>query len=97
LRNNYKRSHHYITEKYSENEKITIKLAEDVSFLNKGAIALKLRGLPDNSMVIIDGSGSHNIDLDVLEIINDFKETSKLKNITLELKNIPAFIGNTGH
>lgn len=97
LRNNYKRSHHYITEKDSESEKITIKLAEDVSFLNKGAIALTLRGLPDNSMVIIDGSGSHNIDLDVLEIINDFKETSKLKNITLELKNIPAFIGNTGH
>jgi len=97
LRNNYKLSHYYSNDKNSEGEKITIKLAEDVSFLNKGGISLTLRDLPENSNVIIDGTDSHNIDMDVIEIINDFKETSKLKNITLELKNIPVFIGNSAH
>lgn len=97
LRNNYKLSHHYSKEKKSEGEKITIKLAEDVSFLNKGSIALTLRELPENAHVIIDGTNSQSIDMDVLEIIHDFQETSKLKNIKLELINIPTFIGNSGH
>lgn len=97
LRNNYKLSHHYKKETNDEGEKITITLAEDVSFLNKGGIALTLRELPDNSTVIIDGRNAENIDMDVLEIIHDFKETASLKNIKLELIEIPAFIGTAGH
>ena len=31
------------------------------------------------------------------EIIHDFKETASLKNIKLELIEIPAFIGTAGH
>ncbi len=97
LRNNYKLSHYYKKETNDEGEKITITLAEDVSFLNKGGIALTLRELPDNSTVIIDGRNAENIDMDVLEIIHDFKETASLKNIKLELIEIPAFIGTAGH
>lgn len=97
LRNNYKLAYSYHQEDHHEGEKIIIKLAEDVSFLNKGSIALSLRELPDNSNVIIDGSKSHYIDIDVLEIIHDFKNTAELKNIKLELKSIPAFNGISGH
>jgi hypothetical protein len=47
--------------------------------------------------VHIDGSGTHYIDLDVLEIVHNFKETAALKNIQLELTKIPAFTGTSAH
>jgi hypothetical protein len=72
-------------------------LSEDVTFLNKGSIALTLDHLPKNSSVTIDGSQSHNIDLDVLEIIHNFKDTAQLKNINVELKHIPQFKGVAAH
>ena len=97
LRNNYKRSYFFHKELHNADEKIIIELAEDVTFLNKGSIALTLSHLPDNSSVIIDGSKSHTIDIDVLEIIHNFKNTVELKNIKLELKNIPEFNGMLGH
>lgn len=97
LRNNYKRAYSYYNETHPEGEKIRIELAEDVTFLNKGSIGLTLDQLPENSTVIIDGTKSRNIDLDVLEIVHNFKSASALKNIKIELKNIPAFKGIAGH
>jgi MFS superfamily sulfate permease-like transporter len=97
LRNNYKRGYFFHREEHHEGEKITIQLAEDVTFINKGSIALTLSHLPDNSRVVIDGSKSHFIDLDVIEMIHDFKSTAKLKKIQLELKSIPEFNGRAGH
>jgi MFS superfamily sulfate permease-like transporter len=93
LRNNFKRAYNYHTEEHHEGDKITIQLAEDVTFLNKGSIVSTLGELPENASVIIDGSKSHYIDVDVLEIIHDFKDTAELKKIKLELKDIPAFNG----
>ncbi len=98
LRNNYKLAYTSTKEEHNEEEKITIRLAEDVSFLNKGSIALSLRELPENAIVLIDGSNSQKIDIDVLEIIYDFmNNTAALKNIKIELKNIPEFKGIVGH
>jgi len=97
LRNSYKRAYFFQKEEHHEGEKITIQLAEEVTFLNKGSIALTLDHLPENASVIIDGSKSHNIDADVLEIIHDFKSTAVLKKIKLELKDIPEFNGVSGH
>ena len=65
--------------------------------MNKGSIVSTLQELPGNSTVVIDGSKSHYIDLDVVEIIHDFKSSARLKKINLELKNIPEFNGVSGH
>lgn len=98
LRNNYKLAYFSHTEEKDGTDRITIRLAEDVSFLNKGSIALTLDQLPEGSHVVIDGSNSHNIDMDVLEIIHDFKNnTAALKKINIELKNIPEFNGVSAH
>jgi len=97
LRNNYKVAYFFHKEEKDGTDTTIIRLAEEVSFLNKGSIALTLDQLQDDSHVIIDGSKSQNIDLDVLELIHDFKNTAELKNIKLELKNIPAFNGMSGH
>ena len=97
LRINYKRAYSFHKEVKDEQDKITIQLAEDVTFLNKGSIVSTLDTLPQHSTVVIDGTKSHFIDIDVLEIIHDFKSTAELKKIKLELKNIPTFNGMPGH
>ncbi len=96
LRANFKRAYSFKKEKKDE-DKIIIQLAEEVSFLNKGSIADTLENLPDNVNVLIDGSKSYSIDMDVIEIIHDFKTTAEQKNIKLELKNIPEFEGAAAH
>ncbi len=85
LRRNFRNSYHYNSEAHHEGEVITLKLSEEVTFLNKGSILNTLNRLPENSKVIIDGSKSVGIDYDVLEVIHDFKKhTAKLKNIKVE-------------
>jgi MFS superfamily sulfate permease-like transporter len=97
LRANHRRDYHIHQSKKEDGGKIEIKLAENVTFINKGSIIRKLSELPDGSHVHIDGSGTHYIDLDVLEIIHNFKEIAALKNIQLELTQIPVFTGTTAH
>lgn len=97
LRNNYKRPYFFIKSEHQEGDIITIELAEDVTFINKGSVTLTLYHIPENSRVIIDGRKSKSIDLDVLEIIHTFNETAHLKNIEVQLINIPAFKGVKGH
>lgn len=85
LRNNYKKPYFFDPEKHEVGEPIRITLAEDVTFLNKADILQTLNHLPAKSTVIIDASQTINIDEDVREIILDFKETAKLKNIDLTI------------
>ncbi len=69
--------------------KIIISLSAQMTFLNKARLRDVLQEIPEESYVIIDGSNCKYIDFDVLEVINDFKQTAIYKNITLELINIP--------
>jgi carbonic anhydrase len=79
-------SFHRIEEEGSN--RITIELAEEVSFLNKASIRETLDRLPENSEVIIDGSNCKYIDYDVLEIINEFKAKAKDKNIRFSMRKV---------
>ncbi len=77
---------------HSKGELVEIKLAQEVSFLNKAGIKMALEKLPNGSKVIIDAGETEYIDFDVLDLIRDFHETrAKDKNITMSLvgfKNI---------
>jgi MFS superfamily sulfate permease-like transporter len=98
LKNNYKTPYFYHKKEHKSDELITLKLSEDVSFLNKGSILLTLSHLPENSKIVIDGTNSLNIDYDVLEIIHDFETNAKAKNIEVTLLKIPDFIKqNSNH
>lgn len=66
-----------------------VELAEEVSFLNKGSIIHQFRKIPPKASVIIDGTRSKYIDKDVLEVINNFLESAKTKDITVEMRGIP--------
>lgn len=88
LKNNMQNTYSNNIKSRKENEPIHIVLSEEVSFLNKASILKTLDELPEDSHVIVDGSRSRYIDYDVLEVINDFKDTAKLRNIKFELKKI---------
>lgn len=86
LRANLKLAYFFKKEEYHAGETVTIKLAQEVSFLNKAAIKQTLNHLPENSKVEIDASDTFYIDFDVLQLLRDFLESgSKEKNITVTL------------
>ncbi len=83
LYNNFKTPYHFNPDAYKQGEPILIELAEEVSFLNKGSILQTLNHLPDDSTVTIDGHKTKSIHPDVIEIIEDFKQNAKSRNITV--------------
>ncbi len=79
LRSHYLNSHFLHIEESNKDERhqVVLHLAEEVTFLNKGAIIKELQSIPDGSIVTIDASRSVLIDQDVLEILSNF-ETAAL-------------------
>jgi MFS superfamily sulfate permease-like transporter len=88
LRTNMRNPYFYKIEKNGNKKVIRIKLAQEVSFLNKAAIQYTLTHLPKESNVIIDGTESMFIDKDVLEIIRNYKHNAYTKAIIVQLENI---------
>ena len=98
LRKNYQYSYHYKSEKINEKETVTLTLSEEVTFLNKGSILHTLNTISSNTNLIIDGTESRNIDYDVLEIIQDFKNyTAPQKNINVQTIGINGVATTGGH
>jgi MFS superfamily sulfate permease-like transporter len=88
LYNNYKKPFLFETDKHiGENGEIKLELTEDVTFLHKANIQRALNIVPDHTKVIIDGSKSINIDVDVLEIIDEFKINAGQRDIQVEVIN----------
>ncbi|HEX6226908.1 MAG TPA: SulP family inorganic anion transporter [Chryseolinea sp.] len=70
----------------NENGNYLIRLTKDVSFLNKALLRQTFKEIPDGANVIIDGARSAFIDQDILETINDFRESASNRDISVELK-----------
>jgi len=86
LQGNMKRAYYLSREKLNEADELTIKLAEEVSFLNKAAIKKTLKNIKSGSKVIIDARTTSYITTDVLEMIQDFANVrAKEENIDVEL------------
>jgi MFS superfamily sulfate permease-like transporter len=86
LRKSFQNSHFLHQEFVDEGHHIVkMTLAEEVSFLNKSAILKALSKIPNDSLLTIDMRNSTSIDYDVLEIIDNFKSTSHLKDIKVKL------------
>ncbi len=88
LRTNMRNPYFYKIEENENKKIIHIKLAEEVSFLNKAAIQVMFTRLPNESEVIVDGTNSRYIDVDVLEIIHNYKHNAYTKGIIVQLKGI---------
>ena len=84
LRNNYRNSHFLHMEKSESGQRVTLRLAEEVTFLNRGAIVRSLSRIPEGSHVTLDVSDTVFIDPDVQELIDDFRSTASTRSITVE-------------
>ena len=65
-----------------------LRLRKDVSFLNKAPLKHTLNSIDENTSVLIDGTRADFIDLDIIELLEDFKKSAPAKNIDVEFKNI---------
>jgi len=85
LRNSFRNSHFLHRENIEGNHHVKMTLAEEVYFMNKGAILSELNDIPEGSKLTIDMSKSVSIDYDVLEIIKNFKKSAPTKNIEVNI------------
>ncbi len=70
-----------------QDQRYTITLLKDVSFLNKAQLRRTLEKIPEGAHVIFDESKAIFIDKDIAETINDFKTSASSNNISTELKS----------
>ncbi|MEI6311458.1 MAG: SulP family inorganic anion transporter [Bacteroidota bacterium] len=86
LRENLKIAYSLDKINHNENDPYVLKLAQEVSFLNKAAIKRTLYSIPENNSIVIDASAAAYIDFDVIQLIKEFNNiASKEKNINVEL------------
>lgn len=93
LKHSYQNAYYMktITEKENGDTVYHLVLAEEVSFFNKANIMQALDKIPPGSKVIIDCSNSQAIAYDVVELIYDFKENAKYKNIEVQTIELHDF------
>ncbi len=86
LYKSYKNSHFLHKEDVSNGkQKMKMTLAEEVTFFNKGAILKELDNLPENSFLELDVRKTVFLDNDIIEILEDFAEKAKNRNIDIHL------------
>ncbi len=82
----YQNSHFlHIEDKSNGAHKIKMTLAEEVTFFNKGAILKELDSIPENSYLELDVRNTRYLDNDIIEILDDFSEKAKNKNLDIKL------------
>jgi MFS superfamily sulfate permease-like transporter len=60
---------------------------KDATFVNKSELRTKLRNIPENAHLIIDGTKALYIDHDIRDAVQDFKRLAEFRNISLEFRN----------
>jgi len=75
-------------------QKLKMTLAEEVTFFNKAAILNELDRLPENSHLELDVRKTRFLDLDVVEILQDFALKAKNRNIHITLVSERGVVEN---
>lgn len=65
--------------------KVKMALAEEVTFINKGAILKELDALSEGTHLELDVRKTRYLDNDIVEILEDFSEKARNRNITIKL------------
>jgi MFS superfamily sulfate permease-like transporter len=92
---NYKNSHFLnVVKDSSAHNHVYMTLAEELSFLNKGAILRELSNLPDGTFLEIDVRKTIRMNYDVIEILEDFASKAKERNINIKLISDKGVIEN---
>lgn len=78
---------HFLHKEIDKNDKSLLKitLAEEVTFINKGAILKELNQIPEKAHLEIDVRKTTYLDYDIIEILEDFIYKAKEKHIDVKL------------
>ena len=68
--------------------------AEEVTFINKGAILKELEKIPSNSFLELDVRKTRYLDYDIIEILDDFAFKANERNITVKLVSERGIVEN---
>jgi MFS superfamily sulfate permease-like transporter len=82
-------NHHAAFTVVTEGNHFFIRFAKDVTFLQKIALRKTLARLPDHSKVFLDGGGAMFVDRDIMEVIEDFSNSTAQRNIELNVRSMP--------
>lgn len=97
LRGNMKRAYYLSREQLADAKVVELRLAEEVSFLNKAAIKKTLKNVRPGSKIIINAENSSYIAADVLELIEDFANIfAREHNIDVVLKGFKSDYDHEG-
>ncbi|HYG50907.1 MAG TPA: SulP family inorganic anion transporter [Flavobacteriales bacterium] len=83
-------------QKFNGKNHVLVQVSQHVTFLHKGSFAKLLKNLPENSVLTIDARKTTFMDRDVTELLNEFKQSAKIKKIEVEYLNIKE-ISVLGH
>jgi carbonic anhydrase len=72
-------------EVYPNGETCRMVLPQQMTFLNKAALFAELESIPQKAQLIIDARYTQYIDKEILELLNEFKEQARRKQIALNL------------
>ncbi len=82
----YQNSHFlHIEDIQNGGKTVKMRLAEEVTFINKGAILKELNNLEENSKLIMDVRQTRYLDNDIIEILDDFKIKAEERNIHITI------------
>ncbi|MBT0607086.1 SulP family inorganic anion transporter [Aequorivita echinoideorum] len=91
----YQNSHFLHKEdKINGRQNMKMTLAEEVTFINKGAILNELERLPKNTALELDITKTRFLDYDIIEILEDFLYKAKERNISITLISESGTINN---
>lgn len=88
----YQNSH--FLHKQEDGESVKMELAEELTFFNKGAIMRELEALPENTNLEIDMLKTRYLDNDIIEVLEDFLDKAKSRNISIKLISKRGVINN---
>lgn len=95
LLKSYQNSHFLHIEDVSNGKhKIKMTLAEEVTFFNKGAILKELDSLPRDTYLELNLLKTRYLDIDIIEILDDFSIKAKERNIDIRLVSKRGVIEN---
>jgi len=80
-------NHHSAFTLVNQDSMFLLRLNKDASFVNKTELKMKLASLPAGSSLIVDGSKAIFIDSDVYDVITDFQEGARHRQIDIEFKH----------
>ena len=91
----YQNSHFlHIEDKSNGAQKLKMTLAEEVTFINKGAILNELEQISADTKLEIDVRKTRFLDYDIIEILDDFSLKAKNRNIDITLISERGTVNN---